>query len=123
MKKLFGASVVVGILITIAVYNAAPSQAPGTPAVTPAKSAATSDSDLNGVIKQYCSGCHSETGRSGNLSLVGFDVTAAPQHAEIAEKMIRKLRAGMMPPPGARRPDGDTQVALVTRLETVLDTA
>ena len=26
---------------------------------------------------------------------------------EVAEKMIRKLRAGMMPPPGARRPDAD----------------
>ena len=35
-----------------------------------------------------------------------------PQHARVAEKMIRKLRAGMMPPPGARRPDEPTLIAL-----------
>src|SRR5579884_2336438 len=111
MKRLVGASVVLGILITIAVFQAAPKQG----------SALHSDADLNAVVKQYCAGCHSDTGKSGNLSLVGFDVSAAPQHAEVAEKMIRKLRAGMMPPPGARRPDADTQLALVTRLETVID--
>jgi hypothetical protein len=128
MKRLFGASVVLGIFVTIVAYNAEPGQTAqvSSPAAvaTPVKaSTAVSDADLNGVIKQYCSGCHSETGKSGNLSLVGVDVAASPQHAEVAEKMIRKLRAGMMPPPGARRPDADTQLSLVTRLENALDTA
>jgi hypothetical protein len=57
------------------------------------------------LVKQYCAGCHSERGKSGGLSLAAFEVEKAPQHADVAERMIRKLRAGMMPPPGARRPD------------------
>ena len=56
------------------------------------------------VVKQYCAGCHSERGKAGGLSLADFDAAAAADHAPAAEKMIRKLRAGMMPPPGARRP-------------------
>jgi cytochrome c553 len=116
MKRLVSASVFLGILITIAVYPAAPGQP-----VKPAPAAAPSDADLNNTVKQYCAGCHSDTTKSGNLSLAGFDVSAAPQHAETAEKMIRKLQAGMMPPPGARRPDAETQLALVSRLETVID--
>jgi hypothetical protein len=118
MKRLFGALVVLGILTTITAYNAAPR--PPVPVTSPA---APSDSDLNGVIKQYCSGCHNDTAKSGNLSLIGFDVATAPQHAETAERMVRKLRAGMMPPPGARRPDGETQVALLTRIENGIDAA
>jgi hypothetical protein len=42
--------------------------------------------------------------RSGGLSLQSFDVQTAGEHSETAEKMIRKLRAGQMPPPGSRRP-------------------
>src|SRR3954469_19420435 len=110
MKRFFGVSVVLGILITIAAYDAAPKTS-----LKPAP--APSDSDLNNTVKQYCAGCHSDTTKSGNLSLAGFDVATAPQHADVSERMIRKLRAGMMPPPGARRPDADTQLALVSRLE------
>ena len=51
------------------------------------------------------------------LSLEGFDVSAAGDHAEVAEKMIRKLRAGMMPPPGTRRPEAERLLALVEALE------
>src|SRR5262245_26714849 len=69
------------------------------------------------LVKQYCAVCHSEKGRDGGLSLVDFDPAHADQNAEIAEKMIRKLRAGMMPPPGARRPEGDALKELVSSLE------
>src|SRR5262245_57972878 len=59
------------------------------------------------LVKQYCAGCHSEKGKAGGLSLASFDATQAAQHADVSEKIIRKLRAGMMPPPGARRPAED----------------
>jgi hypothetical protein len=75
------------------------------------------------LVKQYCTGCHSERGKAGGLSLVAFDSTAAAQHPEVAEKMIRKLRAGMMPPPGARRPEESTLLALASALETRIDRA
>src|ERR1043166_4364061 len=64
------------------------------------------------TVKQYCAVCHSERGKAGGLSLASFDVNAAAERAPVAEKMIRKLRAGMMPPPGARRPDEASLAAL-----------
>jgi hypothetical protein len=75
------------------------------------------------VVKQYCTGCHSERGKAGGLSLVAFDVAQAVDDAPIAEKVIRKLRAGMMPPPGARRPEETTLDALAEALETRIDKA
>ena len=91
----------------------------------PVLSKPASDADPNATIKQYCVGCHNERakGSYGNLSLDGFDVAAAYQNAETAEKMIRKLRAGMMPPPGAKRPEGDVLLTLVERLEKTIDAA
>jgi hypothetical protein len=68
---------------------------------------------LNGVIEQYCQDCHNEQLLTGNLSLEGFDVATANTRVPVAEKMIRKLRAQMMPMPGSPRPGGDTLTALV----------
>jgi len=79
--------------------------------------------ELNDVVQQYCVRCHNERRLRGNLSLESFDVTAAQEQAATAEKMIVKLRAGMMPPPEARRPAGDTLLTLVETLETVIDEA
>jgi hypothetical protein len=77
----------------------------------------------NAIVKQYCVTCHSESGKSGGLSLAGFDVAHAEDHAAVAEKMIRKLRAGMMPPPGARRPSEPVLLTLAAALETRIDKA
>jgi hypothetical protein len=73
------------------------------------------------VVKQYCVGCHSEKGKAGGLSLVSFDAAHPEQNAEVAERMIHKLRAGMMPPPGARRPDAEVLKTFVGSLETRID--
>jgi hypothetical protein len=78
---------------------------------------------LNDVVDRYCASCHSDQRRSGNLSLEGFDVTEALGRAETSERMIRKLRAGMMPPPGRRRPQGDSLTALAEYLEETLNAA
>ena len=59
--------------------------------------------ELNELIAEYCVRCHSEPRMSGNLDLEGFDVAEAHENAQIAERMIVKLRAEMMPPPGGRR--------------------
>ena len=59
------------------------------------------------LIDQYCLGCHSDKVRSGGLALSELNLDAVDQHAEIAEKVIRKLRGGLMPPPGAKRPDSN----------------
>ena len=82
-----------------------------------------SNPELTDVVQQYCVRCHNEQRLTGNLSLETFAVEVADQQAETAEKMIVKLRAGLMPPPGARRPEGDTLLSLVQTLETVIDEA
>ena len=79
--------------------------------------------DLTAVVGQYCVVCHNDQMLTGNLTLQGFDVAEAVADAEVAEKMIRKLRLGMMPPPGMPRPGGDTLGALVATLEGVIDQA
>src|SRR5690242_10610053 len=78
---------------------------------------------LNGVVDQYCTDCHNEQMKVGNISLEGYDVAAAPSNLKISEKMIRKLRAEMMPLPGAPRPGGDTLRALVETIEQTIDRA
>ena len=77
--------------------------------------------DLTAVVQRYCARCHNDRLLRGNLILEGFEVDVAHERAPTAEKMIRKLRAGMMPPPGQRRPSPDTLLALVETLEMVVD--
>jgi hypothetical protein len=77
----------------------------------------------NKLVAQYCATCHSEKGHAGELSLASFNAAKVTDHADVGEKMIRKLRAGMMPPPGARRPDAATLSSFVDALETTLDNA
>ena len=97
-------------------------QAPAVP--TPMRSAASAPAtDHNAVVKKYCAGCHNDRRPAAGLSLATFDVATAVEHAEVAEKMIVKLQAGMMPPRGAQRPDAATLAALTTLLERSLDTA
>ncbi len=80
------------------------------------------------LVKQYCATCHNDRNKNnaGGLSLQAFDsskVGRDGQVADVAEKMIRKLRSGMMPPAGARRPEPHVINALATSMETRLDQA
>jgi len=75
------------------------------------------------VIDKFCSECHNSTDWAGSLA---FDLLAEDNvagEAEIFEKAIRKLRGGLMPPPGTERPDNQTVADLVNWLETTLDDA
>ena len=78
---------------------------------------------LTEVVQEYCVNCHNDTRLRGNLTLSDFEVGRAAEQAETVEKMIVKLRAGMMPLPGARRPSADTLLALVETLESLIDEA
>jgi hypothetical protein len=79
------------------------------------------------MVRQTCAAsCHSDQRKLGSLTLEHFDVAVAASsgaNAEVAEKMINKLRTGMMPPPGRRRPGGDTLLVLATTLESMIDKA
>ena len=84
---------------------------------------AVAPEDLTAVVRQYCVACHNDALLTGNLSLMSFEVPEAAEHAEVAEKMILKLRTHMMPPPGMPRPGGDTLTLLVETLEQIVDDA
>ncbi len=79
--------------------------------------------ELTAVVERYCSVCHNDRLLTGNMSLEDFDVANPAARAEAAERMIEKLRAGMMPPPGVARPGPDTLLALAEALEEGLDRA
>jgi Protein of unknown function (DUF1592)/Protein of unknown function (DUF1588)/Protein of unknown function (DUF1585)/Protein of unknown function (DUF1587)/Protein of unknown function (DUF1595) len=73
------------------------------------------------VVKQYCTPCHNDRGKAGGLSLASFNVAEVHTNAVVGEKMIRKLRAGMMPPAGAKRPEPAVLTSLAESLETRID--
>ena len=75
------------------------------------------------LVDQYCLWCHDDLEKSGDLSMSGLDLTDVGQNTEIVEMMIRKLRAGMMPPLGQPRPDAQTLEAFVTSMEAGIDRA
>ena len=87
------------------------------------RAAASLSQDHNAVVRRFCVTCHNDTKKTGGLSLAAFDVAHAGGNAEVAEKMIRKLQAGLMPPPLVARPDAATHAALVSALETSVDAA
>ena len=75
------------------------------------------------TLDQYCVTCHNARLKSGGLVLENADLTRIGNDVEVWEKVVRKLRAGVMPPQGARRPDTPTLNALVSALEASLDQA
>ena len=132
MKSLGVPFLAVGLLVVIAGQDVERpvsqpasvwSHATPRPQTSPAWPASPSASPETEVVQRVCARCHNARRLLGNLSLEDFTVEEADRNADIAEKMVRKLRAGMMPPPGQPRPAGDTLLALVERLESVLDAA
>lgn len=93
------------------------------PPLTHAPRSAPAAATMTDVVQEYCVRCHNDRRLRGDLSLEDFAVEDAVAQAPIAEQMIRKLRAGMMPPPGARRPAGDTLIVLAETLEGIVDKA
>ncbi|MEX2609832.1 MAG: DUF1592 domain-containing protein, partial [Gemmatimonadota bacterium] len=89
----------------------------------PRPAAAIPDEALTEVVRRVCGLCHNPALMTGNLSLQDYDVAQAASVPEVSEKMVVKLRAGMMPPPGIPRPEGDTLEVLVETLEKLLDEA
>ena len=75
------------------------------------------------LIKQYCVTCHNDRSKTGGLSLAAYKPEAATEAGELTEKIIRKLRVGMMPPAGARRPAPEVLSGLAAALESRMDAA
>ena len=74
-------------------------------------------------LDRYCATCHNEKLKSGGLSLVQADLSRPGAQPELWEKVVRKLRTGVMPPPNMPQPSGADRLAILTWLETSLDAA
>ncbi|HTP31182.1 MAG TPA: DUF1592 domain-containing protein [Candidatus Acidoferrales bacterium] len=96
------------LLSGIALFAAA--AAHGQPAAFPVSSA------QRAFLNQYCAYCHNDQTKSGGMSLVHVS-------PELGEKIIRKVRVGMMPPPGMPRPATEAAKTFVASLETTIDQA
>jgi hypothetical protein len=75
------------------------------------------------LIDQYCVTCHNQQAKTAGLMLDKMDVAHVPENAEVWEKVVRKLRGGMMPPQGRPRPPQADVDAFVSFLETSIDRA
>jgi cytochrome c553 len=119
------ALVLLGVQVSADSTKAPRAQAIKPPALAVAHAPETLSPDAqNTLVSTTCSTCHDDEAKTGGLTLEHFDAATIDQHADVAEKMIRKLRAGMMPPPTVKdRPDNATLNAFAASLETRIDQA
>ena len=88
-------------------------------AVTVSEAAAQAPSRT--LLDRYCVTCHNERLQTANLTLDAVDLARIGDHAEALEKVVRKLRAGQMPPEGRPRPAREEVETFVAALEAALD--
>jgi Protein of unknown function (DUF1592)/Protein of unknown function (DUF1588)/Protein of unknown function (DUF1587)/Protein of unknown function (DUF1585)/Protein of unknown function (DUF1595) len=76
------------------------------------------------LVDQYCVTCHNARMKTGGLVLeqVQLDLAHFGEQGELGERIVRKLRAGQMPPTDMRRPDPETMESLIRWMENELDT-
>jgi hypothetical protein len=95
-------------------------------AASPARQAAAPPASLSAhraMLDHYCVTCHNQKAKTANLTFDTMDLTHVGKDAAVWERAVRKLRGGMMPPPGMPRPDPAAVNSFVTFLEASLDQA
>ena len=107
--------VLVGLIGTACLLTAAPQQ--------PAASAPAQAATERALLNKYCATCHSARLKTGGLNLEAVDTNQVGANPEVWEKVVEKLRGGMMPPPGMPRPDNAAIHTLVSWAENELDRA
>jgi hypothetical protein len=90
-------------------------------AAAPPPQAASSAAAERALLDQYCVPCHNDRAKTANFSLEKLDLATVGDHPEVWEKVVRKLRAGVMPPPEIRRPPLPEYEALRDWLESEID--
>ena len=106
---------------TAAPRPAAAQPATAKSAAVTAKAAAPDTAATRKLLDQYCVTCHNAKSKTANLLLDQLDLANLDDHVDVAEKVVRKLRAGLMPPTGMVRPDPATMESLIRWMEDELD--
>jgi mono/diheme cytochrome c family protein len=110
MRPLKHSVPLIAAIVLVGIFTApSPSQAP-----------AGGEAQL-ATVKQYCASCHSDKIKTGGVSFENVTAASIAKDPEVYEKAVRKLRGRVMPPPGAKQPDGKAVDSLVAYLEESLD--
>ena len=103
-----------GIVATLTFFPSGLSaQAPAGPPPSPQRQ----------VLDRYCAACHNEKLKTAGLNLVQADLAKPGAYPELWEKVVRKVRTGVMPPANMAQPSEAERLTLLTFLETSLDAA
>ena len=126
MRRAANASLVIAACVWLISPLAAAKRAqrplPGAPGAT-AQQATAAQIDRDGLLAKYCVSCHNERTRAGDLALDVLSRAPVQAHAGPWEEVVRKLRAGAMPPVGMPRPEDRAAASLVAALTGALDGA
>ena len=119
MSRMRG-SIIGVVVLALACVSQLPASAQG---AGPGASQAIGDPSApsRALLDRYCVTCHNERLQTAGLTLDTVDINQVNVHAEVLEKVVRKLRAGQMPPAGRPRPDAATVDAFASALEAALD--
>ena len=125
-KTLFLATVALLGCVTLygpasAQVTSGPTTAQRSPEGAALGTAAPSAAAERALLDQYCVTCHNDKTKTANFSLQNLDLATVGDHPELWEKVVRKLRAGLMPPPGVRRPPLAEYEGLRDFLEAEID--
>ncbi|HYR90076.1 MAG TPA: DUF1592 domain-containing protein [Terriglobia bacterium] len=90
-------------------------------AATQQQTSSSSAAEQRALVDKYCVTCHNQRTKTGGLVLENMDLARVSEGAEVWEKVIRKVRGGMMPPVGMARPDKATLDSFASSLETSID--
>ncbi len=109
-----------GVLAIVLLAAAGRGLSSAPPQAAPAADPTTVEAQ-RAFVQTYCAGCHNERVKSGGFSWTELDVARPHLNARRAEDVIRKVRAGLMPPAGARRPEAAALTAFSTALGSRVD--
>ncbi len=117
MKRFLYASALVVLVASFAVFeNRAIGQTPAAKAAT-----ASGPDQYRAMLDTYCVDCHNAQAKTGGLALDGLDLQSATDNAQIWEKVLRKLRGRLMPPPGNPQPEQKDIDSFTAWMENNLD--
>jgi mono/diheme cytochrome c family protein len=97
--------------------------APAAPAPAVSAGVQSPPASPRAILDRYCVTCHNSRLKTAGLMLDSVDPSEVGRNAEVWEKVIRKVKVGVMPPLGMPHPDDATRMALVSSLERSLDRA
>jgi cytochrome c5 len=120
-RNLLSLAAAVALIAVPGYLQIARSQQTAPAATAPVSTLVTSAASERALLDKYCVTCHNQRLQTAGLLLDKLDPASMHDHAEVWEKVVRKLRAGMMPPAGMPRPDAAVFESMVSFMEKELD--